>query len=199
MGTNIREVLLFITDGFSDWEASYATAEINKPSTGYCVKTIAVDAEPKTSMGGLRVLPDYSLPTYVPNEDTAMLIIPGGTGWREKHNQQACVLVDFCFSQAIPVAAICDATTFLGRYGYLDQHKHTSNSLVSLQEAAPDYKGEQLYLEAQSVRDRELITANGTAAVEFTKHILDLLEVYQGESLEEWYNFFKHGLYQGTV
>ncbi|WP_028544448.1 type 1 glutamine amidotransferase family protein [Paenibacillus taiwanensis] len=195
----MRKVLLFITDGFSDWEASYVTAEINKPSTGYCVKTIAIDAEPKTSMGGLRVLPDYILPTYVPDADVAMLIIPGGTGWREKQNQQASILVDFCFSQAIPVAAICDATTFLGRYGFLDQHKHTSNSLAYLQEAAPDYKGEQHYIEAQSVRDRDVITANGTAAVEFTKHILELLQVYKDEQLEEWYTIFKHGLYQGTV
>ncbi|MEH7341578.1 glutamine amidotransferase, partial [Priestia megaterium] len=39
----------------------------------------------------------------------------------------------------IPVAAICDATAFLGNYGFLDQNKHTGNSLPYLKEGAPNY------------------------------------------------------------
>lgn len=46
------KVLVFVTDGFADWEASYVTAEINKPETGYQVQTIAIDKEPEISMGG---------------------------------------------------------------------------------------------------------------------------------------------------
>jgi len=57
----LKNVLVFIIDGFADWEASYVTAELNKPGTGFQVQTIAIDKNPKKSMGGLTVLPDYSL------------------------------------------------------------------------------------------------------------------------------------------
>ena len=51
-GITLKEVLIFITDGFADWEASYVSAELSKPGTGFRVKTIAIDQEPKVSMGG---------------------------------------------------------------------------------------------------------------------------------------------------
>lgn len=190
----MRQVLVFLTDGFADWEASYVCAELNKPNSGYQVKTIAVDLEPKTSMGGLRVLPDYDMSIDWAQLDIAMLIVPGGTGWSEPINVQAKELIQHCFEREAGVAAICDATTFLGRHGFLEQHKHTSNSLPDLKLGAPNYSGDEYYVEAQAVVDRQLITANGSAAVEFTKLILEKLNVYQGEVLEQWYGIFKNGI-----
>ncbi|WP_282137336.1 type 1 glutamine amidotransferase family protein [Rossellomorea aquimaris] len=187
----MKKVLVFVTDGFADWEASYVTAEINKPETGYQVQTIAIDKDPKVSMGGFTVLPDFSL-QGAPLE-FEMLIIPGGTGWREEKNQQAKQLVDYCFEHDIPVAAICDATTFLGIHGYLDQLKHTGNSLPYLKEGAPDYRGEENYIADQSVSDGCLITANGSGAVEFSRDILRKLGVLEGEELDRWYDIFKNG------
>lgn len=108
-----------------------------------------------------------------------MLIIPGGTGWKEEKNQQAKKLVEFCFTEDIPVAAICDATTFLGNHGFLEQYKHTGNSLAYLKEAAPNYKGDEKYIDQQSVSDGSLITANGTGALEFSRDILCKLAVLE--------------------
>lgn len=187
----MKKVLVLVTDGFADWEASYVTAEINKPETGYVVQTIAIDKDPKVSMGGFTVLPDFSLQDAP--QEFEMLIIPGGTGWREEKNQQAKELVGYCFERDIPVAAICDATTFLGIHGYLDHLKHTGNSLPYLKEGAPHYRGEENYIDAQSVSDGCLITANGSGAVEFSRDILRKLGVLEGEKLEEWYDIFKNG------
>jgi putative intracellular protease/amidase len=187
----MKKVLVCITDGFADWEASYVTAEINKQGTGYHVQTIAIDKEPKVSMGGLRVVPDHSLEEYPMAFE--MLIIPGGTGWREEKNQQVKKLVDHCFEKEIPVAAICDATTFLGIHGYLDDRKHTGNSLPYLKEGAPNYRGDEHYIERQSVSDGGLITANGTGALEFSRDILSKLGVLEGEKLQGWYDMFKNG------
>ncbi|MGC9934414.1 type 1 glutamine amidotransferase family protein [Priestia aryabhattai] len=189
----MKKVLVFITDGFADWEASYVTAELNKPGTGFQVQTIAIDNNPKVSMGGLTVLPDYSLQDFSSKLEFVMLIIPGGTGWREKKNHQVKKLVSFCFEHNIPVAAICDATTFLGNYGFLDQNKHTGNSLPYLKEGAPNYRGDENYIEAQSVSDGCLITANGSGALEFSRDILEKLDVLKGKELEEWYDLFKIG------
>ena len=185
--------MVFITDGFADWEASYVTAELNKPGTGFQVQTIAIDKNPKVSMGGLTVLPDYDLKDFSFNLEFSMLIIPGGTEWREKKNHQVEKLVSFCFEHNIPVAAICDATTFLGNYGFLDQNKHTGNSLPYLKEGAPNYRGDENYIEAQSVSDGCLITANGSGALEFSRDILEKLDVLKGKELEEWYDLFKIG------
>ncbi|KPN95214.1 type 1 glutamine amidotransferase family protein [Lysinibacillus sp. ZYM-1] len=189
----MKKVLVFIIDGFADWEASYVTAELNKPRTGFQVQTIAIDNNPKTSMGGLTVFPDYSLLDFPFHLEVAMLIIPGGTGWKEEKNQQAKKLVDFCFARDIPVAAICDATTFLGNHGFLDQHKHTGNSLAYLKEAAPNYKGDENYIDQQSVSDGGLITANGSGALEFSRDILCKLAVLENNELKEWYDLFKKG------
>ncbi|WP_173918658.1 type 1 glutamine amidotransferase family protein [Halobacillus sp. Marseille-Q1614] len=189
----MKNVLVFITDGFADWEASYVTAELNKPGSGYQVKTIAIDSLPKTSMGGLNVIPEYSLQDFSFELPFEMLIIPGGTGWKEEKNQQIKKLVEFCFENDIPVAAICDATTFLGNHGFLNQHKHTGNSLPYLKEEAPNYEGNKNYIDEQSVSDGCLITANGSGAVEFSRDILNKLNVLEGEELREWYELFKKG------
>ncbi|PFA62864.1 glutamine amidotransferase [Bacillus sp. AFS015802] len=187
----MKKVLVFLTDGFADWEASYVTAELNIPSRGFQVQTVALDKEPKVSMGGLRVLPDYSMDD-VP-DTFSMLIMPGGTTWREEKNQQIKSLVQNCFDQNIPVAAICDATTFLGIHGFLDHHKHTGNSLPYLKEGAPDYRGEEYYIAQPAVREKGLITANGTAALEFTREILLELKVREEKEIQGWYEFFKQG------
>ncbi|MYL63236.1 glutamine amidotransferase [Bacillus hwajinpoensis] len=189
----MKKMLVFITDGFADWEASYVTAELNKPETGYEVQTIAIDENPKISMGGLKVLPYYSLKDFSLKIDLAMVIMPGGTGWREEKNHQVKKLVDYCIGKNIPVAAICDATTFLGDYGYLDHHKHTGNSLAYLKEGAPNYQGEENYINEQSISEGCLITANGSAALEFSRDILRKLDVLKSKELEEWYSLFKNG------
>ncbi|AEI39299.1 type 1 glutamine amidotransferase family protein [Paenibacillus mucilaginosus] len=189
----MKDVLLLLTDGFADWEASYVTAVLNKPGTGFRIRTIALDLEPKVSMGGLRVLPEYSVKDYQPDAKPAMLILPGGTTWLEERNVPVKELVAFCVRESVPVAAICDATTFLARYGFLDHDRHTGNSLAYLKEGAPEYQGEARYVDAQSVSDGNWITANGTAAVEFAAHILEKLGVMEGEGLQEWYTIFKKG------
>ncbi|MCM3546817.1 type 1 glutamine amidotransferase family protein [Priestia megaterium] len=189
----MKKVLVFITDGFADWEASYVTAELNKPRTGFQVQTIAIDKNPKVSMGGLTVLPDYSLQDFSFKWEFVMLIIPGETGWREEKNHQVKKLVSFCFENKVPVAAICDATTFLGNYGFLEQHKHTGNSLPYLKEGAPSYRGDEKYIDEQSVSDGFLITANGSGALEFSRDILNKLNVLKDGELEQWYGLFKNG------
>ncbi|MCZ8523956.1 MULTISPECIES: type 1 glutamine amidotransferase family protein [Paenibacillus] len=191
----MKEVLLMITDGFADWEAAYVTAELNQPGTGFRVRTIAIDLEPKVSMGGLRVLPDYSVKEYLPEAKPAMLIISGGTGWGEDKHVQLKELVAYCTREDIPVAAICDATTFLARHGFLDHTGHTGNTLPFLKEGAPSYRGEAFYTDAQSVSDGNLITANGSGALEFSAHILEKLGVLEGEKLQEWYTVLKKGYF----
>ncbi len=51
---------LLVFDGFADWEAAYACAELRR-SGKHQVITVGFSGEPVISMGGLCVLPDLDL------------------------------------------------------------------------------------------------------------------------------------------
>ncbi|MFD3274053.1 type 1 glutamine amidotransferase family protein [Paenibacillus dendritiformis] len=189
-----KEILVFISDNYADWESAFICAELNKPETGFIIKTLAVNKNPIKSMGGFTVVPDYSLdemPTHF-----HMLILVGGTSWLKSENDDVKQAVDLCIKKRIPIAAICDACTFLADKGYLDDKEHTGNSLVYLEKYAPNYKGSKHFIEKQVVSKDGLITANGTSAVEFAKEILTYLQVMQENKLEDWYQMFKVGFYK---
>jgi hypothetical protein len=52
-----KNVYIFIFDGYSDWEISYAAPEIMN-SKKYGIKTFSLDGRNIKSMGGLNVYPD---------------------------------------------------------------------------------------------------------------------------------------------
>lgn len=97
----------------------------------------------------------------------------------------------------VVIGAICDATVFLGMNGMLNDAPHTSNYLHDLKDAAAEnYTAESLYLEQQSVREGKLITANGSAYLDFGKEVLYALDSAPAEEIEEWYSFFKLGYHE---
>lgn len=189
-----KEIVVFIAEGYADWESAYICAELNKPETGFIIKTAAVNKNPVISMGGFMAVPDYSISELPQNFH--MLILVGGTSWARNKNDDVKQIVDLCINNNIPIAAICDACTFLAKNGYLDSKEHTGNSLVYLEQSAPNYKGSSYFIEKQAVSKDGLITANGTSAVEFAKEILKHFNVMPEDKLEEWYQMFKLGFYK---
>lgn len=186
-----KEVLVFIFNGYADWESAYICSELNAEESNYIVKTLSFDKEPKVSMGGFHTIPDYSIDDYPKNFE--MLLLVGGAAWMEKKNNSVKHIVDYAVNNDIPVAAICGATFFMGENGYLDSRKHTSNTLEFLKIQAPNYKGESNYIEKQAVSDGNVITANGTAALEFAKEIMICLKAKPIDKINEWYEFNKNG------
>lgn len=187
-----KPVLLFVFEGYADWEPSYAIAEINK-SELYEVKTFSAGKKPVRSLGGLTILPDMSI-TDAAFVDPAMLILPGGARWEEKNNQEIEPLISKLLENDVLIAAICAATTFLADQGLLDEVNHTSNSREYLQELSPLYRGHDRYQDAPSVTDGRIITANGTAATEFARDIFSLLAIYDEEAAGQWFQAFKYGI-----
>ena len=51
----------------------------------------------------------------------------------------------------------------------------------------------------QAVRDGNVITANGTAPMEFAKEILLALHVAEEKKIMDWYNFHKLGYYTAPL
>lgn len=188
---NKDQILLLLTDRWCDWEASYAIAVINSFSD-YQVKTIGIDTENKVSMGGLQTAVDFSISDYNHLDQLALLIIPGGLSWEENDYDEIAQFVKTVSSLDIPVAAICGATYFLCKHGFLNSKKHTGDSLELFQ-SVEGYLGEEYYLPAQVVFDQGFITANETAAVEFAYEIFKLLKVDSDTEMKQWFDNFQYG------
>jgi putative intracellular protease/amidase len=189
---NIKnEVLIVLTERWNDWEGSYAIAVLNSFSD-YKVKTIAVNENPKISMGGISASIDYNINDYQDFNNIAMVILPGGLSWEENDYSEIAEFIKKIMKLHIPVAAICGATTFLCKHGLLDNVKHTGDSLELFQKQE-GYRGEAFYIPAQVVVDNKVITANETAAVEFAYEIFKILKIDSDEEMEQWYDNFKNG------
>ncbi len=55
----------------------------------------------------------------------------------------------------------------------------------------PNYSGEKYYKMESVVNDENLVTAPGTAPLEFTFQVLKILDVFESESLNSWLNLYK--------
>lgn len=193
-----KEVIFILLNEFADWEGAYISTCLNigvKPGRPikYAVKTLSIDKEPITSIGGFKVLPDYAI-TDLP-DDYAGLVLIGGMNWFSPEAKQIVPLVEKAVKENKLVAGICNASVFLGMHGFLNHVKHTSNGLDYIKQYAGDnYTGEAHYVNKQAARDGNLVTANGTATLEFCREVLYALAADTPEIIEESYQFYTNGL-----
>lgn len=186
---------LFVFDGFADYETSLAATGI-RSSSEYQLKTIGIRKEPIRSMSGMTMIPDLDfMPETdledIDGENTGMLILPGGDAWEKGRNELITPLVAHCLLHGIPVAGICGATIFLAQLGLLNRSVHTSNSMDYLSAFSSVYRGQALYRAMPSVRTEHLITANGTASVEFAQNIFEALGIAEEKQVAEWFQYFE--------
>lgn len=181
-----------VYDTFSDWEVGYATAHINRPRWHrepgrFRVLTVGASREPITTTGGMRISPDVTLAELEP-ADSAMLILPGNeifsTAAFTPFAEKARAFLD----AGVPVAAICGGTGGLALAGLLDDRAHTSNAAEFL--AGLGYRGGHLYRHETAVTDGDLITASGTAPVDFARAIFAKLGIYEPSVLDSWYKLY---------
>jgi putative intracellular protease/amidase len=194
----MKEVLFVILEPYADWEAAHIAAALSNPegcTQKYTVKTVSLEKKPVRSMGGFTVLPDYDI-SSVPEDFAAVLLI-GGRSWRAPEAAPVAALVKRALSQGALVGAICGAAAFLGKHGLLNDVRHTGNSPESLKAAAGEnYTGESGFAWEQAVRHNGIVTANGTAHMEFAREVLVALDAMPEDKIDEWYDFFKLGYYE---
>jgi putative intracellular protease/amidase len=188
-----KKIYVFLFDGFSDWEISYLTPEINK-SEQFDLVYFSKNGDLIISMGGLQIKPTKSLDD-LKFEDINMLILPGGTAWEKGENKEIEKIATDLFKTGKPIAAICAATTYLGQLGLLNDLKHTSNDLNYLKGIAPKYSGDENYQNSLAVTDRNIITANGIAPIEFACEIFKTIGLYSDDNIEKWFQLFKNGIW----
>ena len=192
----MRKTILFvILQQYADWEAAYISSAISMlGQDNYEIKTVSLSKDYVQSIGGFKVLPDYDVAS-VPNDYEALILI-GGMTWRSENTQPIKVLAKDCFQRGKLLCGICDASAFLGTAGILNHVVHTSNDLNDLKQwAETNYTGEENYIVKQAVCNKNVITANGTAPLEFAKEILRALHITDEKTIADWYNFHKLGFY----
>ena len=194
-----KEIICILLPKYADWEGAFIASSLNN-TTGldgemFQVKTMALTKDPVESIGGFKTIPDYDINT-LPDKYEALLLI-GGMSWFTEEAKLIVPIVENAIKNKILVAGICNASVFLGKYGFLNEVKHTSNTLEYLMKSAgKSYTGKANYINKQAVCDGNMITANGTAYLEFSKEISIRLKAKTVKQIEKEYTFNKLGLYQ---
>lgn len=160
----------------ADWEAAHALCEINK-SGKYDVVPVGFSAEPVTTMGGLRIVPEATLKD-VSYDEECIFIMPGGEMWEQGTNEEITALLHRLHLSRVPIGAICGATLAIARAGLTRECRHTSNAKEYLKTMVPDYEDESFYVDELAVTDKKIITASGLGSVEFGREIIRELDIY---------------------
>lgn len=194
-----KNVLFVILEQYADWETAYLASWIHAlGGEEYSVKTVSLTRQPVRSIGGFTVLPDYDIASAP--EEFEGLVLVGGMSWRTEEARKIQPLLEKALKKKKVVGGICDAAGFLGTAGVLNNVNHTGNDLEDIKQwAAEAYTGEQKYIMQPAVRDKNIVTANGTAALEFAKEVMNALKIAAEEKVQQWYDFYKKGSYQASM
>lgn len=191
-------IYVYVLDTLADWEIGHVVSELNsarffkKDSQRVSLKTVSYSYETIKTMGGLTIVPDCIVEDIIINEKS-VLLLPGAETWNDpKHTAIIEKAKDF-LSIGATVGAICGATSALADHGLLDNRSHTSNGVGFLEMVSPCYKGQRYYIDTPSVVDNNLITASSTGALLWAKQIIEHLNVFQPNTLEQWYEYFSTG------
>ena len=187
-----QSVHVLVFDGLADWEPALALAVLR--DNGLPITTVGFSRDVVTTAAGLRVVPDLSW-EEVRIAKVKLLILPGGDAWQRSEYPTAAFesTLKKLLDAKVPVAAICGATVGLARAGAFEGRAHTSNDAAWLKSIAPDYAGRDLYRDELVVHQDGLITAPGTAPVEFAREVIAELDAMPSDKLGAWFTLFKTG------
>lgn len=193
-----NEILYLLLPDYAAHEIVYLSQAIAsdeaalKENPKYINRIVAPTMEPVKSIGGFRTLPDYSFVTMP--DDYAALVLIGGFGWSTPCADNVVPIVRQAIENGKIVGAICNAASFMAKHGFLNTIRHTGNGMEQLKLWGGDnYTNADGYVHTQAVSDKGIVTANGSAALEFAKELLLLLENDTPERIEMYYQFNKQG------
>ena len=193
-----NEVLYILLPDYAAHEAVYLSQAIAsdeqslKETPKYVNKVVAPTMDPVRSIGGFRTMPDYSFDTMP--DDYAAIVLIGGFGWYQPVADRVVPIVEKALKAGKVVGAICNGASFMAKHGFLNTVRHTGNGLEQLRSwGGSNYTGEKMYVHSQAVSDGMTATANGSAALEFAKELLLVLENDTPERIEMYYRFNRQG------
>ncbi len=195
-----NNVLFVLLDKYAEWEAAPLAAALNSGvtplgDTRFTTATVAPTADAVSSIGGFSTLPDYDFDSMP--QDYAALVLVGGMSWDKPEAGRVEELVARALREGKTVGAICNGASFMAAHGFLNDVTHTGNGLDQLRLWGGErYTNPEGFIERQAVADGSIVTANGSAGIEFAREMLLALEADTRENIDAWYDFNKHGFYR---
>lgn len=193
-----NEILYILLPDFASHEMVYLMEAISsdeqqlKTNPKYVNRIVAPTAEPVCAIGGFKVIPDYTFENMP--DDFAALVLIGGYGWLTPIAEEVKPIARKAIEKGKIVGAICNGASFMAKCGFLNDVRHTGNGLEQLKLwGGENYTNQGGYIHSQAVSDRNIVTANGSATLEFAKELLLLLENDTPERIEMYYQFNKQG------
>lgn len=186
----MKQVIFVVLDEYADWEGAHLSSMLNQ-SNEWEVKTASVKDE-VISIGGFHTKIDLNLDQIPINAD--LLVLIGGNSWNIE-NQKLKHLIGQRLINNQPVAAICGAVDYLAKNGLLNNYKHTGNAVYIWNEFH-NYTNSENFIEKQVVHDQNLVTANGTAALEFTAEVLRMVHFNDDDAIEKQVALQELGFYK---
>lgn len=177
------KILCYIYEEMADFEISLLLHRL-KNAGGREIISISEDTAPVTAQSGLTYIPDRRMKDISSVEDVEALIIPGGP--INNRQNEICPLAVKIIESGKLLAAVCFAPQFLGRAGILDQfHYTTSCSEEKIRQlGCEDPFNRENYLFRRTVTDRNLITAQGYAFVDFAAEVCRYLKIFADKAQE---------------
>lgn len=189
------KIAVFLFDQMTDYEAVFA-AHLLRVDGGLELLTLSYDGRPVQSASGLRYQAEQAV-ADARAEALDGLILCGG--WYGEAREELLALIRALDGQKKLLAGICGAgTVFLARSGVLDHVSFTTPAVPWTERHArvfgvPDPFPRENYVPARVVTDGNVITALGTAFVDFAAEVCDWFGLFS--SGEEKAAFLR--LYQG--
>lgn len=193
-----KEVLYVLLPQFAEHEIPFLSQPLRsddytmKENPSYINKVVAASMKPVEAISGFRVLPDYTFDT-IP-KDYAALVLIGGYGWLGKEAQRVAPIVADAIDNGKIVGAICNGVSWMAKQGFLNGVRHTGNGKEQLQLwGGEKYTNGDNYMKSQVVSDGNVVTANGSAHLEFACEMLGLLQNDTPERIALYEQFYKQG------
>lgn len=185
------KVLVFIFDGMTDYEITFIT-HLLCSDAGKKIITVSYEDKIIKGKSGFLYKPSKLL-NDVLTEDVEGLIIPGG--WYGDTRPELIELINNINLKGKLISAICGAgTVFLAKSGVLDNVKYTT-PVVEWTQKHVEVFGEKdpfprkNFVLERVVRDKNIITAQGIAFVDFAIEICDWFNLFENQ--EDRNNFLK--------
>jgi len=169
-------VYVLLADGFEEIEAVTPIDILRR--AGLEVKTVGVGSSAPTGGQGMTVMADISEETFLPDNNTEAIVLPGGKLGTANLERSETVkrAVRLASEEDITVAAICAAPTILAYAGLL-RGKKAAVYPSQARALADSYSKDPI------VYDKPFLTAKSAAyAIEFS---LKLVEILRGKEASD--------------
>ena len=163
-------IYVFLAEGFEEIEALAPVDCLRR--AGKTVQTVGVGGQVIKGAHGIAVTADITADQLTLDEQTEMVVLPGGMPGMLNLDRDDKVkeAINFCVTEKRWLAAICAAPTILGRMGLLRGKKATCYPGME-----GDLKGASYTHRAVAV-DGKIITGKGPgAAMEFALKLVEVL------------------------